>query len=194
MTTQNESYELTDNTMQSTSCATDDCCSTTDDGHAICVVPSHPKTVQVAASPCGCESEASGCGCGNTSAVQYTPSEKNALPLHSALIADSRDGGDNSTWQKIRGGGMLAIACLASPCCSILYVPVLLALLAGTPLAVWMGQNLGLIYGGLTILSIASFALGFRWLTKTKRQTSSAKDTSLGTSTLQNNKISIHTS
>jgi len=67
-------------------------------------------------------------------------------------------------WQKIRGGLMFTIACITSPCCTPLIVPLGLALLAETPLAVWLSANLGWVYGGLTLVSIISFVLGFRWL------------------------------
>jgi membrane protein implicated in regulation of membrane protease activity len=67
-------------------------------------------------------------------------------------------------WQKIRSGVMFIIACVASPCCTPLIVPIGLALLAGTPVAVWASANLGWVYGGLTLLSVVSFVLAFRWL------------------------------
>lgn len=67
-------------------------------------------------------------------------------------------------WQKIRGGILFGVACLTSPCCTPLYIPVALALLAGTPAAVWLGHNLGWVYGGLTLVSIISFVIVFRWL------------------------------
>jgi hypothetical protein len=67
-------------------------------------------------------------------------------------------------WQKIRSGVMFVIACVASPCCTPLIVPLGLALLAGTPVAVWASANLGWVYGGLTLLSVVTFVLAFRWL------------------------------
>ena len=67
-------------------------------------------------------------------------------------------------WKKIRSGFMFVIACIASPCCTPLIVPLGLALLAGTPIAVWASANLGWIYGGLTLISIASFVLAYRWM------------------------------
>ena len=67
-------------------------------------------------------------------------------------------------WKKIRSGLMFVIACVASPCCTPLIVPLGLALLAGTPVAVWASANLGWVYGGLTLLSIASLVLGLRWM------------------------------
>jgi len=67
-------------------------------------------------------------------------------------------------WKKIRSGTMFVIACVASPCCTPLIVPLGLALLAGTPVAVWATAHLGWVYGGLTILSILSLVLGLRWM------------------------------
>ena len=76
-------------------------------------------------------------------------------------------------WKKIRSGLMFLIACIASPCCTPLIVPLGLSLLAGTPIAVWASANLGWVYGGLTLLSIVSLVLGIRWLnakTRAKRR------------------------
>jgi len=67
-------------------------------------------------------------------------------------------------WQKIRSGLMFVVACVASPCCTPLIVPVVLALLTGTPIAVWASAHLGWVYGGLTLLSVASLVLSIRWL------------------------------
>ena len=39
-----------------------------------------------------------------------------------------------------------------------------LASLAGTPIAVWASANLGWVYGGLTLVSIGSFVLAYRWM------------------------------
>jgi hypothetical protein len=67
-------------------------------------------------------------------------------------------------WKKIRSGFMFVVACIASPCCTPLIVPIGLALFAGTPVAVWASANLGWVYGGLTLLSVVSFVLAFRWM------------------------------
>jgi membrane protein implicated in regulation of membrane protease activity len=67
-------------------------------------------------------------------------------------------------WQKIRSGVMFGVACIASPCCTPIIVPIGIALLAGTPAAIWLSANIGWVYGGLTLLSIVSLVLGFRWL------------------------------
>ena len=45
-----------------------------------------------------------------------------------------------------------------------IFVPIALALLAGAPVAVWLSANVGWVYGGLTLLSIVSLVLGFRWM------------------------------
>lgn len=65
---------------------------------------------------------------------------------------------------------MFIVACFTSPCCTPLFVPIILALLAGTPVAVWLGQNAGWVYGGLTLISAISFVLALRWLSKNRTQ------------------------
>lgn len=66
--------------------------------------------------------------------------------------------------KQINRRGLMAflVACFTSPCCTPLIVPLLLALLAGTPAALWMSSHLGLVYGALTILSVISFVLAVR--------------------------------
>ena len=68
--------------------------------------------------------------------------------------------------KNLRGIVMFGIACIASPCCTPFVVPLLLMLLAGTPMAFWINQNLGWVYSGLTVVSIISFALAFQWSRK----------------------------
>ena len=70
------------------------------------------------------------------------------------------------SWHKIRSGMMFGVACLTSPCCTPLLVPLLIGLLAGTPVAVWVTQNVGLIYGLFTLISVLSLVLALRWLGK----------------------------
>ena len=67
-------------------------------------------------------------------------------------------------WKKIRSALAFGVACIASPCCTPLIVPLGLSLLAGTPVAVRASANLGWVYGGLTLVSIGSFVLAFRWM------------------------------
>jgi hypothetical protein len=59
---------------------------------------------------------------------------------------------------------MFGVACLTSPCCTSLIVPLGLALIAGTPVAAWAWHDIGWIYGGLTLVSVISLVLGWRWL------------------------------
>jgi len=68
--------------------------------------------------------------------------------------------------KNLRSSIMFGVACAASPCCTPFVVPLLLVLLAGTPAAFWINQNLGWVYGGLTVVSIISFTLAFWWLRK----------------------------
>lgn len=66
----------------------------------------------------------------------------------------------------IRTGLLVGVACITSPCCTPLIIPLVIALFAGTPLAWWISQNVGWIYGGLTLISILSFAMVFRRMGK----------------------------
>jgi hypothetical protein len=70
---------------------------------------------------------------------------------------------DHKLWSKIRSGVMFVIACIASPCCTPLFVPLLLGLMAGTPIAAWLATHIGWLYAGLTVLSILSLMVGLRW-------------------------------
>lgn len=74
----------------------------------------------------------------------------------------------SSLWYRVRGSTMLGIACLTSPCCTLLILPLGLTLMAGTPVALWIGNHLGWFYGLLTLLSVVSFWLGLRWLGQSK--------------------------
>jgi hypothetical protein len=79
-------------------------------------------------------------------------------------------------WKKVRAGVMFGIACITSPCCTPLIVAVLMGVFAGTPAAVWIGQNVGWVYGGLTLVSVVSLVLGLRWMNGKSSRTS-AKST-----------------
>lgn len=78
------------------------------------------------------------CGCAPTSSTISTPS---------------------TWWSKTRPGFMLALACLTSPCCTPLLVPLLLFLLAGSPVALWLTAYVGWVYGALTVVSLLSLGL-----------------------------------
>ncbi len=70
---------------------------------------------------------------------------------------------------KFGRGLLFALACAFSPCCTPIIVPIALALLAGSPLALWMGANLGWVYGLLTAVSVVSLALALRLSKRTSR-------------------------
>ena len=70
--------------------------------------------------------------------------------------------------RNLRGMVLFGVGCLTSPCCTPLIVPIVLVLLAGTSVALWISQHLGWVYGGLTIVSVISFALALRWLGQRK--------------------------
>ena len=97
------------------------------------------------------------CGCQSEAAI--LPPDQIAVAPSQSIKPDQ-----SSTWQNIRSGVMFVVACIASPCCTPLIVPIFLGLLGSTPIAIWMGHNLGLIYGALTLLSAISFVLALRWM------------------------------
>ena len=69
-------------------------------------------------------------------------------------------------WQKIRSGLMFAFSAITCPCHLPLTLPLVLALLAGTPAAVWIAQHVGWVYGGMAFIFLVSLGLGFLWLNK----------------------------
>jgi len=97
-----------------------------------------------------------GCSCS-------TPAKENQ-----AIQLSVKSKEENNIWQKIRSGFMFVIACIASPCCTPIIVPIALALLAGSPVAIWATANIGWVYGGLTLLSVVSLVLGIRWMNQNR--------------------------
>lgn len=79
----------------------------------------------------------------------------------------------------LRSGLSFAVACITSPCCTPIIVPLLLALIAGTPFAAVVAQYTGLIYGGLTLVSIISLVLGLRWLSPRRKSKQVVSNTQL---------------
>ncbi|GEM_PF-4478103 len=132
---------------EESSCETRGCCSTTEDGNAVCSIAPSVEVIDASSKP------------------------KNTLR---ARIEECK-----TVWQKIRGGVMFVIACIASPCCTPLLIPVVLAVLAGTPAALWISSNLGWVFGGLTLLSVVSFVLAFRWMGKKANRRVSSNQTRL---------------
>jgi mercuric ion transport protein len=60
----------------------------------------------------------------------------------------------------LKGYLLLGLAVLTCPC----HLPILLALLAGTGVAGVVGQHVGLVFGALAVVFIASLLLGLRAL------------------------------
>lgn len=175
MTSTQKHAEIVQEIPKDSSCEKTGCCSTTEDGSAVCVVPQNAAISNTESASCGCSSSStSSCGCDSVASVQVdsiqmvSQSSSKSKRTLSDHLAECK-----STWEKIRGGVMFVVACIASPCCTPLIVPVVLGLLAGTPAAVWLGQNLGWVYGGLTLLSVVSFVLAFRWIGKNGRRVAS---------------------
>jgi hypothetical protein len=87
-----------------------------------------------------------GCGCSSSTETQVSPTPAKFEPKTNS----------------IQSVVLLGVACLTSPCCVPLIVPIILGLLAGTPLAVWLTAHSGWLYGGLTLISAVSFFLAWR--------------------------------
>jgi hypothetical protein len=105
-----------------------------------------------------CQTSVEGAACSPSCACKTA-----SAPTLISLEHSSKPGTRSNRWHEIRSMVMVGIACLTSPCCTPLIVPVLLSLLAGTPLAVWLGANIGWVYGGLTLLSVVSLVMALRW-------------------------------
>jgi len=60
-------------------------------------------------------------------------------------LIESRDQ-ETSMRKKIRSTVMFVIACIASPCCTPIIVPIAITLLAGTPIAAWLSAYIGWVY------------------------------------------------
>lgn len=123
------------------------CCSTTEDGNTVCIVPQG--------------GQATSCGCSSSLSDEQKTQSSISIPIEQPISSSSESMG-----QKLRTGFMIGVACITSPCCTPLIVPLVIALLAGTPIAWWISQNLGLVYGGLTLISIMSAVIVFRRVSK----------------------------
>ncbi len=127
----------------------DHCGSVTEDGAAVCVP-----------GACSCSSNAKSNEPIALSLLSVNEIKKTA----SQSIIQINHNQEQNMWKKIRSALAFGVACIASPCCTPIFVPIALALLAGAPVAVWLSANVGWVYGGLTLLSIISLVLGFRWM------------------------------
>lgn len=115
----------------------DHCGSVTEDGAAVCTPGS-----------CSCSAEAKN-------------NEPISLSIPTILENNQQE---KPMWEKIRGGVIFGVACITSPCCTPIIIPIALALLAGTPVAIWASTYIGWAYGGLTLISVLSLVLGIRWM------------------------------
>lgn len=127
----------------------DHCGSVTTEGAAVCVP-----------GACSCSTEAES----SVPILWSLPAVNENKNIDSQKITQFNNHQEKTMWQKIRSGVMFGVACITSPCCTPIIVPIGLALLAGTPVAVWLSANIGWVYGGLTMLSVVSLVLGFRWM------------------------------
>jgi hypothetical protein len=59
---------------------------------------------------------------------------------------------------------MAAFAVITCPCHLPLVLPIILGVLAGTPIAVWITQHVGWVYGGMAIVFLVSLLLTLRWM------------------------------
>lgn len=130
--------------------AVESCCRTTESGAQVCVRPTDGQK-----AACASQSEAT-----------ISAAEIPVLPVQ--LTAPRVRSAPQEIGQKFRAGVLLTVACVASPCCTPILVSLVLAALAGTPAAAWIGHNLGWVYGGLTLLSVISFVAGWRLLNRRK--------------------------
>src|SRR2546421_12091883 len=118
-------------------------CCATDDGSEICLLPQKGQQ----------------CGCAE-------PKSSPILSTPRRLHHDSTPAGQHELWMTVRSGLLFVVGCLTSPCCTPVLVPIGLALLAGTPVAVLLTQYLGWVYGVLTVVSVGSFLLTFLLLSR----------------------------
>ncbi len=118
-------------------------CATTD-GNVMCGLPdAHGK------SACGCNQPIT------TKTAQTT-------------IPETARADITETKRDVQSAVAFGFGCVASPCCTPLYIPLLLLVFAGTPFAAWLGANVGWVYGALTLLSVVGFGLAWRWRARKK--------------------------
>ncbi len=136
-----------------------DTCCASDNTRQSCSVPIEGQ------SGCNCASQAkSSVLLEKTFSIEETRLLMNDDPAAVTIKQSEINSKNGSEFRRsIRGMVMLGVACITSPCCTPLIVPVMLGLLAGTPVAVWLTQNVGWVYGGLTLVSVISMVLGLRW-------------------------------
>jgi len=83
-------------------------------------------------------------------------------------------------WQKVRGGVAVTISILTCPCHLPVTVPLMLALLAGTPVAAWLTQHVGWVYGVMAGVFTLSFGFAYVWTNPLKENTGEVCEPRLG--------------
>lgn len=124
-------------------------------------------TVPLATAPC-CSDDVEGATCGiEEGNHQCACAESKPVPVSPRLLlSDDNDqtatasNADEHT-MNIRSGLLFVVACLTSPCCTPLLVPLVAGLLAGTPLAIWLTPHLAWIYTALTVVFVSSLIFAF---------------------------------
>jgi hypothetical protein len=99
--------------------------------------------------------------CGSAEHNKISTPVSSVLVLPRKLDHDSSPPDHQTRWMMMRSGLLFLVGCLTSPCCAPMLVPIGLTLLAGTPVAVFLTQYLGWVYGVLTVVSVGSFLLTF---------------------------------
>jgi hypothetical protein len=108
---------------------------------------------------CSIEDSNHQCACAESKSIPVPVSLR--LPQHSLGRQDASSVQDTEPSHPIRSTLLFAVACVTSPCCTPLFVPVGIALLAGTALAVWLTPHVGWVYAALTMISVLSLLLAF---------------------------------
>jgi predicted MFS family arabinose efflux permease len=57
-----------------------------------------------------------------------------------------------------------SLAVITCPCHLPLVLPIVLGVLAGTPIAAWITQHVGWVYGGMAVVFLMSLLLMWRWI------------------------------
>jgi hypothetical protein len=92
------------------------------------------------------------------------PSHEEACRSCSPFQTDQTDLASQQRRHPVRSGILFVLACLTSPCCTPIVVPLIFSLIAGTPATLWLTQHGGWIYGVLTGICVLCAALGIYWI------------------------------
>jgi hypothetical protein len=114
------------------------------------------KKCETSCSVPNSENTEASCGCSSDTPATLEVGQKR-LPVKSAL-------------GEVLGGALvLGVACLA--CCAPLIAPVILGLVAGTPLAALLTFSSGWLVGGLALLLVLAGTVGWYFYKSTRART-----------------------